>query len=124
LVDGCLTPLTRKAEIEDRLLSRKPQAYLAYGTTPFGHSELGFSIGPTGDSPLAYSIFDGSFSHPNHAFNAFTQQLCHRSHCPDIPAARITEKQFSRAFGGLREKSASSPYGLYNAHYMPRIKEK
>jgi hypothetical protein len=30
----------------------------------------------------------------------------------------VTEKQFSRAFGGLCEKSASSPSGLYNAHYI------
>jgi hypothetical protein len=118
LIYGPLTPLTIKADIEDHLLARNPLAYLASGTTPFGHMVLGRSLGPTGDSPLADLILNGSSSHPNRAVNAFTQQLCHRSHCPDIPAARITEKQFSRAFGGLRDKSASSPSGLYNAHYM------
>jgi hypothetical protein len=91
---------------------------LASGTTPFGHTALGRSLGPTGDSPLADSILDGSLSHPNHALIGFTQKLCRRSHFQDIPAARITKKPFSRAFGGLREKSASSPSGLYNAHYM------
>jgi hypothetical protein len=79
---------------------------------------LGRSLGPTGDLPLADLILNGSFSHPNRAVNAFTQQLRRLSHCPDILATRITEKQFSRAFGGLREKYASSPSGLYNAHYM------
>jgi hypothetical protein len=63
-------------------------------------------------------ILNGSFSHPNRAVNAFTQQLRRHIHCPDIPAAKITETQFSRAFGGLRDKAASSPSGLYNAHYM------
>jgi hypothetical protein len=52
MVDGGITLLTTKAEIEDHLLSRNPQAYLASGTTPFGHTALGFSLGPTGDSPL------------------------------------------------------------------------
>jgi hypothetical protein len=118
LVNGRMTPLTTKAEIEDQLLARNTRAYLASGTTPFGHTVLGRSLGPNSDSPLADSILDGSFLHPNHAVSAFTQQLCHHSHCPDIPTTRITEKQFSRAFGGLREKYVSSPSGLYNAHYM------
>jgi hypothetical protein len=47
-----------------------------------------------------------------------TSQIRQRNHCPDIPKATVTEKQFSRAFGGLREKPASSPSGIYNAHYM------
>jgi hypothetical protein len=102
MVDGRLTPLTTKAEIEDRLLSRNPQAYLDSGTTPFGHTTLGRSLGPTGDSPLADSILDGYFSHPNRAVSAFTQQLRRHGHFTDIPAAKITEKQFSRACGGLR----------------------
>jgi hypothetical protein len=118
MVEGRLTPLTIKVEIEDHLLTRNPQAYLASGTTPFDHTARGRSLGPTGDSPLTGSILDGSFSHPNQAVNVFTQQPRRRSHCPDIPTARITEKQFPRAFGGLHEKYASSPYGLYNAHHM------
>jgi hypothetical protein len=118
MIDGHSTPLATKVEIKDHLLTRNPQAYMASGTTPFGHTVLGRSLGPTGDYPLNDSIIESSFSHPNHAVSAFTQQLRRRSHCPDIPAPRITEKQFSRAFGGLREKSASSPSGLYNAHYM------
>jgi hypothetical protein len=118
LIDGQLMPLATKAEIEDHLLARNPLAYLASGTALFGHTVLGRSLGPTGDSYIADVILNGSFSHPNRAVNAFTQQLCRCGHCPDILATRITEKQFSRAFGGLREKYASSPSGLYNAHYM------
>jgi hypothetical protein len=84
IVDISLTPLTKKAEIEYNLLSRNPQAYLASGTTLFGHTALGRSIGPTGDYPFADS---------NRVFSAFTQQIFHLSHCQDIPAAKITEKQ-------------------------------
>jgi hypothetical protein len=116
--DGCLTPLTTKVEIEDHLLTRNPQSYMASGTTPFGHTALGRSLFPTGDSPLSEFILDGSFSHPNQTASSFTQQLCHRSHCSYIPAARITEKHFSRALGRLQEKSVSSTSDLYNAHYM------
>jgi hypothetical protein len=116
--DGRITPLTAKVEIEDHFLTRNPHAHWASGTTRFGHTALGRAIGPTGDSPLANSILGGFFSHPNLAVSAFTQQLRRRNHCPDIPAARVTEKQLSRAFSGLREKSATSPYGLYNAQCM------
>jgi hypothetical protein len=118
MVDGLLTPLTTKANIEDHLLYRNPQANLTSGTTPFGHTALDRSLGPTGDSPLADSILDGSFSHQNRADSAFTQQLRRRSHHSNIPAARITKKQFACAFGVIREKYASSPSGLNNAHYM------
>jgi hypothetical protein len=101
MIDGRLTPLTTRVDIEDHLLTRNPQAYLVSGTTPFGHTAPGRSLGPTGYSPLADSILDGSFYHPHQAVSAFTQQLRRRSHCPDIHAARIAEKQFYRAFGGL-----------------------
>jgi hypothetical protein len=105
-------------EIEDHILTRNPQAYWNSGTTPFGHTSLGCVIGPTGDSPLAGSIIDGSFTHLNHAVSAFTHQLRQRSHYPSIPAATVTEKQLSRAFGGLQENTASSPSGLYKTRYM------
>jgi hypothetical protein len=117
-ISGHLTPLSTKNEIEDHLLLRNPQSYWAAGSTPFGHTPLGRSLGPTCDSPLSNYILDGTFAHPNLAFKAFTSQLRRRPHCPDIPIATVTEKQFSRDVGGLREKSASSPSGLYNKHYM------
>jgi hypothetical protein len=115
-IDVRIAPLTTKIEIEDHLLQRNPQAYWASGNTPFGHTPLGLSLGPTGDSSLANSILNGTFTHPNLAIQAFTSQLRRRPHCPDIPKA--TAKLFSRAFGGLLEKPTSSPSGLYNAHYM------
>jgi hypothetical protein len=65
---------------------------------------------------MAESILDRSFSHPNRAVRAFTAQLQCRPLLPDIPPAKISELTYSRAFGGLREKSAASPSGLYNAH--------
>jgi hypothetical protein len=49
LIDGRLAPLTTKAEIEDHLLARNPLEYLASGTTRFGHTVIGRSLGPTGD---------------------------------------------------------------------------
>jgi hypothetical protein len=63
--EGCITPLTTKNEIEDHLLQRNPQSYWAVGSTPFGHTPIGKSLGPTGDSPLSKSILDGTFNHPN-----------------------------------------------------------
>jgi hypothetical protein len=117
-IDGRITPLTTNNEIEHNLLQHNPHSYWAAGSTPFGHTPPGRSLGPTGDSPLANSILDGTFTHPNLAFKVFTSQLRQRPHCPDIPKTTVTEKQFSRAFGGLREKYESSPSGLYNTHCM------
>jgi hypothetical protein len=64
-IDGHITPLNTKNEIEDHLLKRNPQSYWAAGSTPFGHTPVGRSLGPTGDSPLANSILDGTFTHTN-----------------------------------------------------------
>jgi hypothetical protein len=90
--DGRITPLTAKNEIEDHLLQRNPQSYWAAGITSFGHTPLGRSLSPTGDSPLANSILNVTFTHPNLAVKAFTSQLRRRPHCPEIPTATITEK--------------------------------
>jgi hypothetical protein len=114
--NGVVSFLTTKSEIEDHLLQRNPLAYWASGTTPFGHSALGRLSGDTGDSPITESILDGSFSHPNLAVRAFTAQ-CHHL-LPDIPPVKISKLTYSRAFGGLREKSSPPPSGLYYAHYM------
>jgi hypothetical protein len=46
MVNGRLTPLTTKVEIEYHLLTRSPQSYLASGTTLFAHTALGGSLGP------------------------------------------------------------------------------
>jgi hypothetical protein len=67
MIDGRLTRITAKVKIEDHLLTRTPHAYLVSGTTPFGHTALGRSLDPTGDSPPDDSFLDGSFSHPNQA---------------------------------------------------------
>jgi hypothetical protein len=77
---GCITPLTTKNEIEDHLLQCNHQAYWAAGSTPFGHTPLGRSLGPTGDSPLANSILDGKFIHPNLAVKYFTSHLRQQPH--------------------------------------------
>jgi hypothetical protein len=114
----CTAPLTTNKKIEHHLLQRYPQSYWAAGSTPFGHTPLRQSLGPTGDSPLANYILDGTFTHPNLTVKAFTSHLRQRLQFPDIPKATVTEKQLSRAFGGLREKSASFPFVLYNANYM------
>jgi hypothetical protein len=58
-IDGHLTHLTTKIDIEDQSLTRNPHANLASGTNPFGHTVLGGSLGTTCDSPLADSILDG-----------------------------------------------------------------
>jgi hypothetical protein len=115
-IDGIVTPLTTKDEIEEHLLKRNPQSYCASGTIPFLHTDLRQAIGPTGDSPHAESILDGSLTHPDLAVWAFTSQLCLRSHYPDTTKATVTERHLSIAFGGLHKKSASSPPGPYNAH--------
>jgi hypothetical protein len=75
MVNDQIAPLMTKTEIEDHLLTINPQAYRAAGSTHFGHTDLGRTLVPTGPSPLADSILDGSFSHPNHAINDFTYQL-------------------------------------------------
>jgi hypothetical protein len=93
------------------LLQRNPFAYWASGC-------LGRLLGDTGYSPMAESILNGYFAHHNLMVCAFTAQLQRRPLLPDIPLTKITECIFSRAFGGLREKAAASPYGLYNAHDM------
>jgi hypothetical protein len=80
-INVCISPLTTKSEIENHLLQRNPQAYWAAGSTHFGHTSLGRSLGHTGDSPLANSILYGTFTHPNLAVNAFTSQLRRRPHC-------------------------------------------
>jgi hypothetical protein len=115
---GRITPLTTKNEIEDHLLQCNPQSYWVAGSTPFGHTPLGRSLSLTCDSPLANFILDGTFTNTNLEVKAFTSHLRRRPYCSDIPKADVTENQFSRAFGGLREKSTSYPSGLYNAHYM------
>jgi hypothetical protein len=72
LVDGRMMLLKTKAEIEDQLLARNPRAYLASGTTQFGHKALGRSLGPNRDSPLADLILNDSLLPPNRAVSAFT----------------------------------------------------
>jgi hypothetical protein len=67
---------------------------------------------------MSESILDGYFSHPNLAVWTFTAQLQRRPLLPDIPPAKISELTYSRAFGGLREKSSAPPSVLYNAHHM------
>jgi hypothetical protein len=88
------------------------------GTTPFGHTPLGRQLGDTGYSTLAESILDGSFTHTNPAISAFTSNLLRCQYLPYIPPVKISERIYSNAFGGLREKSSAPPSGLYNAHYM------
>jgi hypothetical protein len=44
-------------------------------------------------------------------------QLQRRTDIPPMPPPTVTEQYFSKAFGGIRETSASSPSGLYNALY-------
>jgi hypothetical protein len=72
---GRITPLTGKNEIEDHLLQRNPWSYWDAGSTLFGHTPLWLSLGPTGDPPLANSILDGTFTHPNLTIKAFTSKL-------------------------------------------------
>jgi hypothetical protein len=117
-------PLTTKGEIEDHLLQHNPLAYWASVSTPFGHTPLGRLLGDTCDSPLAESIPDESFTRHNLVVRALTSHLQRRPIFPDIPSTNISERTFSRAFGGLREKSSVSPSGLYNAHYMCLVSKK
>jgi hypothetical protein len=74
--------------------------------------------------PLAESNLDASFTHSNPAISAFTSNLRKRLSLPDIPPAKISERIFSHAFGGLREKSSAAPSGLYNAPYMCLISKR
>jgi hypothetical protein len=117
-VNDGISYLTTKAEIEEHFLQCNPLIYWASDSTPFGHSSLGRLLGDTGQSPVVESIHDGSFTHSNYIVCAFTSQLRRRPLLPDIPPAKISERTFPGADGGPREKSAASPSGLYNAHYM------
>jgi hypothetical protein len=91
--------------------------YRAAGLTSFGDLDLGQRIGPYGSSPLATAILEGSFKHKNFAINAIFKQLKRRDDISMQPRPTIIERDYSNAFGGLREFSASSPYGLFNALY-------
>jgi hypothetical protein len=69
-----VSSLMIKGGIEDHLLPH----FLAYwesGSTPFGNTPLGTQPGDTGDSPLAGSILDGSFTHHNLAVRSLTSHL-------------------------------------------------
>jgi hypothetical protein len=57
-------------------------------------------------------------THSNPAIHAFTSNLQRRPSLPDTPPAKISERTFLHAFGGLRERSSDSASGLYNDHYM------
>jgi hypothetical protein len=58
-----------------------------------------------------------SYEHDNFAINAIVKQLKRREEIPMQPRPTITERDYSNTFGWLREVSASSPLGLYNALY-------
>jgi hypothetical protein len=92
--------------------------YWASGSNPFGYTTLGRQLGDTGDSPLSESILNASFTHADPSIRDFTSNLRRSPSLPDIPPAKISERTFSHAFGGLRKKSSAPPSGLYNARYM------
>jgi hypothetical protein len=119
-----VSSLNTKRALEDRLLLRNPKAFRASGLTPFGLTTLGRQLGDTGDSPLDGSVLNGFFTRPNPTIRTFTSNLQRSPSLSDIPPAKISERTFSHAFGGLREKSSASPSGLYKAHYMSLVSKR
>jgi hypothetical protein len=119
--NGVVSSLTTKLELEDHLLLRNPKTYWAYGFTHFVHTSLGRQLGDTRDYPLAEYILDGSFTRTDSAIRAFTCNLRRRTSLLNVLPANISERTYSHAFGGLREKSSASPSSLYNDHYMNLI---
>jgi hypothetical protein len=108
--NGSTRAATTKAGMEDHPLMRKPDAYWAAGSTPVGPTDLGRHLGIIGDSHLADSMLD--------AIMALTSNLCIHHHISATATPTIITHIYLRAFGGLREKSAYSISGLYNAHYV------
>jgi hypothetical protein len=117
--DGSIIAVITK-EGEQHLLERSPKLYRAAGLSPFGGTELGRQLGPFvpfGSSPLATRILEGNFRHEDKAISAIAAQFQRRTGIPPMPPPTVTEQDFSKAFGGIRETSASSPSGLYNSLY-------
>jgi hypothetical protein len=89
-IDWHITPLATKNEIEDHLLQRNHQSYWSADSTPFGHTPLGLSLGPTVESPFDDSILDGTLTHPDLAVKSFTSHLRRQPHCPGILKDTVT----------------------------------
>jgi hypothetical protein len=98
-------------------LERNRKLYRAAGLSPFGDTKLGRQLGPFGSSPLLTQILEVTFRYEDKAISAIAAQLQRRTDIPPIPPPTVTEQDFSKAFGGLRETSGSSPSGLYNVLY-------
>jgi hypothetical protein len=64
--------------MEEHIAQRNVEQFSHAGKTPFGYTELGDTLGHTGDSPLAEDILEGKADHPaliNEALHAIIKQL-------------------------------------------------
>jgi hypothetical protein len=122
--DGSTLAETKTEGIERHLLQRNPKLYQAAGISLSGYTELGRQLGPFGLSPLETEILEGIFRHESHAISAIMAQLQRRTDIAPMPQPTVMERDFSNAFGGLREASSSSPSGLYIMPYTNALHEK
>jgi hypothetical protein len=90
------------------------------GAAPFGYTPLGKELGHTGDSRMAYDIFNVTIDHAalyDEAINAILNQLRKHPAIQQILSPIITEEDFKSAFKCVPEKTALSFSGRGVHHY-------
>jgi hypothetical protein len=109
--------------MEENIAHRNVEQFSHARKTPFGYTELGDTLGHTGDSPLAEDFLDGKEDHPaltNEALHAIVKQLRRHPVIQKIIKPVIKVEDFRSAVMCVPEKTASSYSGRGIPHYKVR----